>query len=309
MRADGLRKSIAMYKQALDIDPGYALAWAGLAETHRRSLFGADAQPSDVFEAAGVAVERALAIAPNLAEARAEHAFRLYFYEFDWTSAEREFRRVLAINPNVAAAHFGLASLLLNQDRAEEGFTQMRVARELDPMSPVLNTLEAAYLLAAGRQDEARGRLNRALDIAPRFWSAHCARGLLHLADRQPDEALAEMRSAVLLTDGNSRPSALLAVHLVRLGQAEEARAILLGLLTRAKSRYVPPSSIAAVHAALGEVELALDALDLAFLTHDTRLAFLKDDSRLAGLRNEPRFVALMHKLKLDGFGPGLAPL
>jgi hypothetical protein len=79
-------------------------------------------------------------------------------------------------------------------------------------------------------------------------------------------------------------------------------------LLTLAKTRYVPPSSLAAVHAALGEVEPALDALDRAFLTRDTRLTFLKDDTRLASLRKEPRFVALVHKLKLDRFGPGLAP-
>ncbi len=80
-------------------------------------------------------------------------------------------------------------------------------------------------------------------------------------------------------------------------------------MLTREKTRYVPPSSLAAVYIALGEVGPALDALDRAFLTRDTRLTFLKDDPRLAGLREEPRFVALMQKLKLDRFGPGLAPL
>ena len=309
MRADGLRKSIELYNQALEIDPGYALAWVGLAETYRRTLFGADGVPSEVFKPAHLAVERALAAVPNLAEARAEQAFKLYWFDFDWPGAEREFRRALAINPNVAMAHFGLASLLLNQDRAEEGFGEMRTARELDPMSPVLNTLEAAYLLEAGRRDEARTRLNRALDIAPRFWLAHCTQGLLHLAEHQPDNAIADMRRAVALADGTSRPSALLAVYLARLGQIEEARNILNQLLTREKTRYVPPCSLAVVYAALGEVGPALDALDRAFLTRDTRLTFLKDDPRLAGLREEPRFVALMHKLKLDRFGPGLAPL
>src|SRR5206468_1154870 len=174
----------------LEIDPRYALAalaWVGLAESYRRSLFGADALPSEVFEPAAVAVQRALALAPNLAEARAEHAFRLYWFEFDWAGAEHEFRRVLAINPNVAMAHFGLASLLLNQDRPDEGFAEMHMARELDPMSPVLNTLEAAYLLEARRHDEARVRLNRALDIAPRFWLAHSTQGLLHFVDQQPE--------------------------------------------------------------------------------------------------------------------------
>jgi hypothetical protein len=80
-------------------------------------------------------------------------------------------------------------------------------------------------------------------------------------------------------------------------------------MLAWAKSRYVPPSSLAAVYAALGEVEPALDALDRAFETRDTRLTFLKDDPRLMSLRNQPRYIALIHKLKLDRFGPGFAPL
>ena len=309
MRADGLRKSMALYRQALDVDPGYALAWVGLAETHRRTLFGTDARPSEAFEPAAVAIQRALTLVPDLAEARAEQAFKLYWFDFDWPGAEREFRRALAINPNVVSAHFGLASLLLNQNRRDEGFAQMRMTRELDPMSPVYNTLEAAYLLEAGRRDEARGRLNRALDIAPGFWLAHCAQALLDLADRKTEEAIAEMRRGVDLADGTTRPLALLGMHLARIGQRDEARDILNQLLNLAKTRYVSPSSIAAVYAALGEVDPALDALDQAFVARDTRLIFLKDDPRLMSLRQEPRFVALMHKLKLDQFGPGLAPI
>jgi len=308
MRDDGLRKSIALYRQALDIDPGYALAWAGLAETHRRTLFGTDARPSDAFEPADVAIRHALALVPDLVEARAEQAFRLYWFDFDWAGAEREFRRALAINPNVATARFGLASLLLNQDRRQEGFAQMRMTRELDPMSPVYNTLEAGYLLEAGRREEARVRLNRALDIAPGFWLAHCTQALLNLAEHNTGEAIAEMRRGVALADGTTRPLALLGSHLAHVGQREEAREILDQLLALAKSRYVSPSSIATVYAALGDVEPALDALDQAFLTRDTRLIFLKDDLRLASLRKEPRFASLIHKLKLDQFGPGLAP-
>jgi TolB-like protein/DNA-binding winged helix-turn-helix (wHTH) protein/Tfp pilus assembly protein PilF len=307
MRADGLRKSFALYNQALAVDPGFALAWVGLAEAHRRTLFGADGVPSEVFEPAGLAVRRALAIAPNLAEARAEQAFKLYWFDFDWPAAEREFRRALAINPNVATAHFGLATLLLTQDRPDEGFARMRSARELDPMSPVLNALEAAYLLAAGRRDEARARLNRAFDIAPNFWLAHITLATLHLAEQQPDQAIAALRRAVVLAD-NSRASALLGIYLARGGQREEAREILNQLLSRAQTRYVAPSSLAAVHLALDEVGPALDALDRAFLSRDTRLTFLKDDPRLADLRKEPRFIGLMQKLKLDRYGPGLSP-
>ena len=308
MRADSLRKSTELYKQALEIDPGYALAWVGLAETYRRTLFGADGVPSEVFELARFAVERALATVPNLAEARSEQAFRHYWFDFDWSGAEREFQQALAINPNVVMAHFGLANLMLTQGRSDEGFAQMRTARELDPMSPVLNALEASYLLQAGRRDEALARLNRALDVAPNFWLAHYVRGRMYLADQQPDSAVTEMRRAVELGDNNSRPSALLAACLARLGQTEEARKILSELLALAKTRYVSPSSLAAVYAALGEVELALDSLDRAFLAHDTQLTYLKDDPRLASLNKEPRFVALLHKMKLDRFGPGLSP-
>ena len=205
-------------------------------------------------------------------------------------------------------AHFGLGSLLLNQDRPDEGFVQLRTARELDPMSPGFNTLEAAYLFEGGRGDEARSRLNRALDIAPRFWLAHCILGLMFLDDRRPDDGIVEMRRAVALADGTSRPSALLGIYLARLGRPDEAREILNQLLVREKTLYVSPTSLAAIHAALGEVEPALDALDRAYVARDTRLTFLKDDPRLASLREQPRFVELVRKMKLDRFGSGLAP-
>ncbi|APV51770.1 hypothetical protein BWI17_20030 [Betaproteobacteria bacterium GR16-43] len=308
MRAESLEKSRALYNQALAIDPAYAMAWVGLAEAHRRALWGAEAVPSEVFEPAGRAVQRALAIAPNLAEARTEEAFKLYWFDFDWPAAEREFRRALATNPNVSMARFGLATLMLTQDRPDEGFAQMRLARELDPMSPPINALEAAYLLAAGRRDEARVRVNRAHEIAPNFWLVHVVQALLHLSEQRVDQAFVELRRSVTLAGGISTPTALLGVHLARTGQVAEAREILGQLRLRAQTRYVVPTAIAAMHAALGEVDLALDALDRAYLARDTRLTFLKDDPRLDSLRKHPRFIALMRTMKLDRYGPGLSP-
>jgi TolB-like protein/tetratricopeptide (TPR) repeat protein len=307
-RADGVRKAIALFNQALTVDPAYALAYVGLAESLRETLLAADAVPADVFEPAKMAVQRALALAPNLAEALTEKGFSLYYFEFDWGGAEREFRRALAVNPNVAMAHFGLAQLLLTQDRPDEGFVHLRLARELDPMSPFLNTIEASYLLASGRRDEARARLTRAFDIAPDFYLAHRAQGLLYLAEQRPELAIASLRRGVAMADGNTRPSALLGMHLARLGQRDEARAILNHMLELAKTRFVPPVSLAVLHAALGENALALDALERAFAARDTQLVFLKDDPRWSGLRTEPRFVALMQALRLDRYGQGLSP-
>ena len=308
LRADGLRKSRELLNQALTVDPAYALAWVALAEVHRRRLFSADAVPTEVFEPIKIALQRALAVAPNLAQARTEVAFQLYWFDFDWPAAEREFRRALALNPNVAMAHFGLGMLLVTQDRLEEGFLNLRLARELDPMSPLFNTMEAGYLIDGGRRAEARTRLARVFDIAPNFWLAHATQGLLYFAEQQPGPGIASLRRAVELTDGSTQPSVMLAVHLVRVGQPDEAREILNRMLASSRERYVPPTSLAAIHAVLGEVAPALDLLELAVVTRDTRLIVFKDDPRWARLRKEPRFTALLHRLRLDQFGPGLSP-
>lgn len=189
-----------------------------------------------------------------------------------------------------------------------EGFAHLRHACELDPMSPLLNTLEASYLLAAGRREEARARLNRVFEFAPDFYLAHRTQGLLQLVDWQPDLAIASLRRTVSLSDGNTRVNALLAMHLAHLGRREEARTILAQLLDTARTRHVPPVSLAVVLAALGETGAALEQLERAYDDRDTQLIFLKDDSRRSGLRSEPWFQALMQKLKLDRYGPGLSP-
>jgi len=308
LRADGLRKSLALLNQALTVDPGYALAWVKLAEIHKRRLFSADAVPSEVFEPIKLALQRALALAPKLAQAHAEVGFSLYWFDFDWPGAEREFRRALALNPNVVMAHFGLGMMLATQDRIDEGLAHLRQARELDPMSLVINTIEAGYLLSVGRRAEARARLARVFDIAPNFWLAHATQGLLLLAEQQDDAGIAALRRAVALADGSTQPSVLLGIHLARLGQLGETRALLKQMLALSKTRYVPPTSLAALHAALGEVAPALALLAQAVAVHDTRLIVFKDDPRWASLRQEPGFVALLKKLKLDHYGAGLSP-
>ena len=308
LRADGLRKSLELLNQALTVDPGYALAWVKLAEIHKRRLFSADAVPSEVFGPIKVALQRALALAPNLAQAHAEIGFSLYWFDFDWPGAEREFRRALALNPNVVMAHYGLGMMLATQDRIDEGLAHLRQARELDPMSLVINTIEAGYLLSVGRRAEARARLARVFDIAPNFWLAHATQGLLLLAEQQDDAGIAALRRAVALADGSTQPSVLLGIHLARLGQLGETRALLKQMLALSKTRYVPPTSLAALHAALGEVAPALALLAQAVAVHDTRLIVFKDDPRWASLRQEPGFVALLKKLKLDHYGAGLSP-
>jgi DNA-binding winged helix-turn-helix (wHTH) protein/TolB-like protein/tetratricopeptide (TPR) repeat protein len=305
IRAAGLAKSAALYNQAIEIDPGYALAYAGLVETYRRMLFGADLAPAEAFEPARVAAMRALELAPGLAEAHAGLGWIRFWYDYDWAGAEDVFRKALALNPNVVEANFGLGLLLLSLDRPDEGLKHLRSSRELDPMSLILNTLEAAYLFDRGRRDEASLRLDRAFQIDPDFWVAHLTLGIRQAAEHRPEQSLASFRRADTLADGSTQATAALGIQLAQMNQLAEARSVRDRLLALQKARYVPPTSVAALHASLGETMLALDSLERAFAVRDTRLVYLKDDARWANLRKEPRFVSLLSRMKLDRFGPG----
>ncbi|HMN76645.1 MAG TPA: winged helix-turn-helix domain-containing protein [Burkholderiaceae bacterium] len=307
-RAEDIALALRLLEEALALDPSYALAWVGLAWTHRRRLW-IDAEPSSVFTPADAALAHALELAPALANARAERGYGAYWYGYDWQAAEREFRAALAANANVAAAHFGLAQLLLTQDRIDEGMRHMRLTRELDPLSPVFNAIEASFLLDLGRLAEAESRLQRALDIAPRLWLSHVVQGMLLVASKQFDEGLAALRTAADLGGDISRPQAVLGVRLAAMGRQDEARETLAHVQARARTRFVPPTSLAALHAALGEVDAALTELERADSVRDTRLIYLKDDPHWRELRTQPRFVALMKKLGLDRFGHGLSPV
>lgn len=305
IRSAGLRKSVELYNKAIEIDPGYALAYAGLVESYRRMIFGADIAPVEAFEPAKVAAQRALELGPQLAEAHAGLGWIRFWYDFDWPGAERKFRDALGLSANVVEAHFGLGLLLLSLDRPDEGFSHIRRARELDPMSLILNALEAGFLLDRGQRDEAAARLNRAFEIEPDFWVAHLTLAGLHLADNKPDLALQAVRRADALADGSTQAAALLGVLLARLGRRDEAQAVLTRVIELGRTRYVPPTTVAAIHAALGNVEPALDALDRAYAVRDARLVYMKDDGRWSRLRQQPRFVALVRRMKLDGLRPG----
>lgn len=299
IRAAGLRKSVALYHQAIDVDPNYALAFAGLAETYRRMVFGADVSPIEAFEPAKIAAKRALVIAPNLAEAHAALGWILFWFDYDWPGAERVFREAIALNANVCEAHFGLGHLLICVGRADEGIQHIATARELDPMSLIINSLEAGFLLGRGKRDEASQRLTRALEIDPDFWITHLTMGGLFLVDKKPDAALQSFRRADALADESTQATAALAAQLARMGKTDEARTVLKKLIVRQTERYVPPTSVATIYAALGENNLALDALDRAYAVRDSRLCYMKNDGRWSALRTEPRFAALMQRMKL----------
>ncbi len=301
LRPSGLNRSIEFYKKAIALDPNYALAYAGLAETYRRLPFGADTPPTEAFESARAAALRTIEIDPALAEGYAGLGWVKFWYEWDWPGAEKAFRRAIELNPSVWEAHLGLGHLLSSLGRGDEGFPHIQRGRELDPMSMITNTLEAGYLLGRGRRAEADQRIARALELDPEFWVGHLTMASFHMADKQPAQAIESLRTAERFSEGQStQATALLGFLLARTGQRDGAQAVLDRLLQLSKQRYVPPTSIAVVYAGLGDKGKALDYLERAYDVRDLRLAFMKVDGRWGPLKEEQRFQSLLKTMKLD---------
>jgi hypothetical protein len=299
IKTAGLVKSIALFRQAIALDPNYALAYSGLAESYRRMVFGADGEPAVVLVEAKRATDRAVALDPELAEAHAGAGWNRFWHDWDWAGAAASFDRALALNASESNAHFGYSQLLETLGRDAEALEHLRQARESDPMSLILLTLETGSLVGAGRKAEARQRLQRVFDIDPDFWVARMVEAYFQLADGQVEAGLATMAQADRLADGSSQAAAALGFTLGRRGRPEQARAVLRRLLDLGKSRYMPPTSIGLVHAGLGEKDAALAALERGYAVRDVRMTLVARDGRWNVVRDDPRFAALMKQMNL----------
>lgn len=288
--------TVDAFQQVIRRDPGCSRAYAGLAVSYLFAMHN-DAEPEELLPLARAAAMRAIDIAPESAAAHMARGRQLQLGEWDWAASEAEHRRAIALNPDLSETRFALAHLLVTTGRFEEGLAEARRARELDPLSPLLNALEGGFLGAAGRPVEARARIENALDLEPGFWIALLVRGGLALDAGDPAAALADLEQAAERSGRASQVLAVLAFAYVANGRRARAEALLDEL--RSRPGYVPPINLAAVHLALGDRGRALDALEQAHRRHDIRMAFLGVDARWNTLRNEPRFAAIAHAMQL----------
>jgi DNA-binding winged helix-turn-helix (wHTH) protein/TolB-like protein/tetratricopeptide (TPR) repeat protein len=307
-RADGLRNSIALFRNAIDADPGYALAWSGLADAHSRQAFIGDTESGPAFAALDTAARKAIALAPSLGDPRVALGYKLYNYDYDWAGAEDAFRRGIALNSNVARAHLALGQILLMKGSVES-LAELRQARELDPLQPIFNAVEAFSLYNTGRTSDGWARLKRTLEIAPKLPLAFLTKAHFHFCEQQPEGCIAAMRQAVAVSGGADLFDALLGHYLGRVGQFDEARDILGRLLEHARTRYVAGTALATVLSGVGDVDRALAALDQAYTQRDPRLVFIKDAPYWSPLRGHPRYTELLKRLALDTWGPGVPHL
>jgi tetratricopeptide (TPR) repeat protein len=295
LKPSEFQTGISYLQQAIDIDPGYALAYAALSNVYRVQTISGEKPPTEVFPKAKAAANKAVELDDTLPEAYVALGLNNFWYDWDWSAAENHYRRALELDPNIAIIPY--AHLLSNIGRHAEALAIAKRTRELDPLDLVTNALEGQFLLHAGRVDEALDRLQKTFELEPNFWMPHFFASSAYVEKGMFAEAIAESDKEKELSGGNVIPFG--AYALAKSGKSTEARAVLEELLKLSKTRYVPPYNIALIYNGLEERANALEWLERAYEQRDPKMTFLKVEPKWNNLRNEPRFIDLMNRMKL----------
>lgn len=295
---ESLKQAAELYRQAIEKDPNYALAYSGLAETY--VLFSSyDVAPADdSMPQAKAAALRALAIDDSLAEAHNALGFYLSNFEWDRDGSEKEYRRAIELKPNYATAHHWLGADLVNVKRFDDSLVELRRAEELDPLSPIIGTNLGDTLVFARRYDEAVAQYKRTLVSNPNFGSAHRALGWAYGLKGSYPEAIAETRTAIELRNGSSAKG-YLGLWLARSGKREDAGQLLNELKQESAWNYVQPYTFALIYIGLGSKEEALNWLEKQMSGHAETANQYAVAPELDELRSEPRFKAMLKRMNL----------
>lgn len=294
-----IQQARACFQEALDLDPVFAPAWAGLADAY--CVLGGYMllQPEDAYPRARAAAERALAIDDGLAEAHASLATILADHYWSWSAAGQHYRRALKLNPNYATARLWYAGYLRDLGEFDEALLQIRAARELDPLSTPIHAAEGITLYVARRYAKAVAVYRKLLEITPTFTYAYFLLALALAQERRYDEALASLRKADEWTSGTADVRGLSGYVLGMVGRHDEALAMLEALDDPGSQQYATPFHRAAIHVALGETERALQLLERALETRAKQVRLLRVEPMFDPIRDEPRFQALLEEVGL----------
>jgi TolB-like protein/Tfp pilus assembly protein PilF len=294
-----LQRAAEYFQQAIDKDPAYALAWAGLADCYAVYAFYGVLPPRETAPKAKEAASRALALDETLPEPHAALGYMKDRYDWDWAGAEREFKRAVELNPNYATAHYWYANLLDNTGRLEEAITEAKRAQEADPLSLVASAAAGHALSIAGRYDQAIEQVRKALEMDQNFPLAHAYLALFDTQAGRHEEAIAEAQKAVSLSARASLALGMLGHAYAAAGKRAQAQKVLAELKDLSERRYVAPLDFALVHAGLGDKAQALDWLERAYDDRSDRLAWIKTWPPFESLRGEPRFQDLLRRMRL----------
>ena len=289
---EAVRKSIEYFDQAIEMDPNFALAYSGLADAY--VVPALSMPPSEVMPKAKAAAKRAIELDDTLAEAHTSLARVLQIYDWNWTEAEKEYKRGMELDPRYALAHQWYGGYLERLGRMDESIAERKVAVELDPLSASPNfELGLAYFFT---KDYARAiqQLQRALELEPGFPAAFQMLLIAYSLNGQLDVALAKIQEA---SEDISLSSA--GQIYAWAGRRDDAMRVFEKLELRSRQGYISATAFAFIYAALGDNDKAIDYLEKGYEERAFQMQFLKIDPRWDKLRDDPRFQELLKKIGL----------
>ncbi|MCI0356614.1 MAG: protein kinase [Acidobacteria bacterium] len=306
---EGFNKGIEYFQKAIEADPNYAPAYAGLAALYNNlaNYNFALVPPREAWAKAKAAAGKAVQIDDSLAPAHASLALVAYQWEWDWSTAEKEFQRALELDPSSSSTYEPSPSstyhwyshYLMTMGRTEESFRAGRRALELDPLDLANNGHQGWHYLWTRQYDRAIEPLQKTIEMDPNFPPAQWYLGLAYEQKGAFQDAIAQFQNCVRITGGRPSMLALLGHAHAAANRRSEAQAILQQLSALSKQRYVPSYPIAAIYAALGQKDEAFAWLERAYDERDSWMDYLGTDPRLDGLRSDPRFRDLLRRMNL----------
>jgi TolB-like protein/lipoprotein NlpI len=289
-------KAIEAFKQAIVIDANYALAYCGMADAYFR-LSNVHFPPREVLPKAKDAALRAVEIDENLADAHSSLALIHVYYDHDWISAEREFRRALELDPDLVSAHQRYGSYLTFMGRFEEAIRHYEIALGLDPFSLQVNmNLATAYYLR-GEYSRAANHLNRTMELEPNYIPTHFVLGCVYIQQKRLTEAIAEFQLIYKLDEEAYLAMGFMGYAHALAGERAEAETLLNILQDISLRKYVSPYSMLVIHLALGPRERVFELLEQLYKERNDWLVWLKISPELKVLRDDERFKDLLRRL------------
>jgi eukaryotic-like serine/threonine-protein kinase len=292
-----LRRAIGYFNEAIAKDPNYAVAYAGLSDayTAMRSVY---LEPHEVMPKAKAAALKALQLDESLAEAHVSLGGVFMFYDFDWSSAERELQRAIVLNPNLAAAHDYYALYFAARKQPDRAIPEILRACQLDPLSPVLLSDAAWVYYLAGRYDDSAKESLRAIELDPNFGPSYTFLGLAYEKQGDLPKAISTLEKAIKLDDTPTSFEMLGGAYATA-GQPEKARQIAAQLVERSKHHYVCPYEVATIFAGLNDSRSAFEWLRKAQEDRADCIPWVAADQKLESLRKDPRFQQIVRAVGL----------
>ena len=301
-----LERAIDWFQQAIARDASYAPARVGLADaTYFLALFES-ISPREAYDRGAGAAQKGLELDPTLPEAHAAVANFKFLYEWDWAGAERAYRRAIELNPHASLARWHYSTFLGNMGRPDDAVAQVAAVRDVDPLWPGIHQNLAYWSFIAGRRDESRIHHQMTWDLDANYAVALWTFGMLDLDEGRHDDALARFRRAMDLTGGAPFFASGVAVACAASDRRGEARQILDGLERRAQTNYVSRASMAWIHAALGDVDAAVQCARIGFEQRDSMMLSIATCPWWDPIRHTDAFEEIVLRMKFPGAGaPG----